>query len=116
MQERVAATHLRVVKVASESSFAYMLTEALGRSKIEVFCAEIGQSEPCAEKLDKESKGVKKPRKSSLRLKQLKWMKRSRTGSRTQKLQGPRTSWRMQDAKIKNDSKVEKLQWVHTTY
>ena len=24
------------------------------------FCAEIGQTEPCAETLDKESKGVKK--------------------------------------------------------
>ena len=37
-----------------------MLTKALGRLKIEEFCAEIGQTEPCAETLDKESKGVKK--------------------------------------------------------
>ena len=48
------------MKVASESNPADMLTKALGRSKIEEFCAEIGQTEPCAEKLDKESKGVKK--------------------------------------------------------
>ena len=60
LQERVAAKHLRVVKVASESNPADMLTRALGRSKIEEFCAEIGQTEPCAETLDKESKGVKK--------------------------------------------------------
>ena len=60
LQERVAAKHLRVVKVAPETKPADMLTKALGRSKIEEFCAEIGQTEPCAETLDKESKGVKK--------------------------------------------------------
>ena len=60
LQERVAAKHLRVVEVASESNPADMLTKALGRSKIEEFCAEIGQTEPCAETFDKESKGVKK--------------------------------------------------------
>ena len=56
LQERVAAKHLRVVKVASESNPADMLTKALGRSKTEEFCAEIGRTEPCAETLDKESK------------------------------------------------------------
>ena len=60
LQGRVAAKHLRVVKVASESNPADMLTKAFGRSKIEEFCAEIGQTEPCTETLDKESKGVKK--------------------------------------------------------
>ena len=60
LQERVAAKHSRVAKVASESNPADMLTKALGRSKVEEFCAEIGQTEPCAETLDKESKGVKK--------------------------------------------------------
>ena len=60
LQERVAAKHLRVVKLASESNSADMLTKALGRSKIAEFCAEIGQTELCAETLDKESKGVKK--------------------------------------------------------
>ena len=44
LQERVAAKHSRVVKVASESNPADMLTKALGRSKIEEFCAEIGQT------------------------------------------------------------------------
>ena len=92
LQERVAAKHLRVVKVASESNPADMLTKAPERSKVEEFCAVIGQTEPRAETLDKESKGVKKPKKSSLRLKQLKWMKRSRTSLRMQELQGPRTS------------------------
>ena len=60
LQERVAAKHLRVVKVASESNPTDMLTKSRARSKIEEFCAEIGQTEPCAETLDKESKGVKK--------------------------------------------------------
>ena len=49
LQERVAAKHLRVVKVASESNPADMLTKAFGRSKIEEFFADIGQTEPCAE-------------------------------------------------------------------
>ena len=60
LQERVAAKHLRVGKVASASNPADMLPKALGRSKVEEFCTEIGQTEPCAETLDKESKGVKK--------------------------------------------------------
>ena len=60
LQERVAAKHLRVVKVASESNPADMFTKALARSKIGEFCAKIGQTGPCAETLDKESKGVKK--------------------------------------------------------
>ena len=59
LQERVATKHLRVVKVASESNPADTLTKALRRSKIEEFCAEIGQTD-CAATLDKESKGVKK--------------------------------------------------------
>ena len=50
------------MKVASESNPADMLTKAHGRLKIEEFCAEIGQTEPCAETLDKEFKGVKKPK------------------------------------------------------
>ena len=62
LQERVAAERLRVWKVASESNPADMLTEAFGRSKIEEFCVEIGQTEPRAETVDKESKGAKKPK------------------------------------------------------
>ena len=39
--ERVAAKHSRVVKVAPESNPADILTKALGRSKVEDFCAEV---------------------------------------------------------------------------
>ena len=42
-QERVAAKHSRVVKVATESNPAAMLTKALGRSKMDELCEEIGQ-------------------------------------------------------------------------
>ena len=34
-----------------------MLTKVFGRSRIEEFCAEIGQIELCEETLDKEFKG-----------------------------------------------------------
>ena len=61
LQERVAAKHLRVVIVASESNPADMLTKTLGRSKVEEFSAEIGQTELRAETVDRESKGAKKP-------------------------------------------------------
>ena len=44
LQERIAAKHLRFVKVASESNSADMLKKALGRSKVEEFCAEIRQT------------------------------------------------------------------------
>ena len=60
LQERVAATHLRVVKVATESNPADMLTKALGRSTVEEFCAEIGQSESHAKTVDKKFKEVNK--------------------------------------------------------
>ena len=80
LQERVTAKHLRVVKVATESNLAHMLTKALGRSKVEEFCAEIGQTEPRAKTVDKESKGAKKPKEVKFAVEmQLKWMKRSRT-------------------------------------
>ena len=88
LQERVAAKHLRVMKVASESNPADMLTKALGRKKLR----------NSVQRLDKlnihwtRNPKARKPRKSSLRLKHLKWMKRSRTSLRMQELQGPRTS------------------------
>ena len=41
LQEREAAKHLRVVKVATESNPADMLTKTLEKSKVEEFCAEI---------------------------------------------------------------------------
>ena len=105
LQERVAAKHLRVVKVASESNPAHMLTKAFGTSKIEEFCAEIGQTEPCAQTLDKESKEVKK-------FKEVKFA--------IEAIEMDETVWnRFQDARIaktKNklkESTVEKLQWIH---
>ena len=55
-QERAAAKHLRLVKVATESNPADMLTKTLGRSKVEEFCAEIGQTDARAETMDKESR------------------------------------------------------------
>ena len=58
-QERAAANHLRVVKVATESNPADVLTKARARSKVEEFCAEIGQTEPHAKTVDKRFKKVK---------------------------------------------------------
>ena len=63
LQERVGAKHLRIVKVATESNPADMLTKALGRSKVEEFCAEIGQTEPHPQKADKKPKEVKRLKK-----------------------------------------------------
>ena len=60
LQERVAAKHLGVVKLATESNLADMLTKALGRWKVEEFCAEIGQTEAHAKTVDKKPKEVKK--------------------------------------------------------
>ena len=56
-KERVAAKHLRVVEVATESNPAEMLTKALGRTKVEEFCAEIGQTETSCEDGGQETQG-----------------------------------------------------------
>ena len=40
-----------------------MLTKALGRSKVEEFCAEIGQTEPHARTVDKKPEEVKQLKK-----------------------------------------------------
>ena len=103
LQERVAAKHLRVVKVATDSNPADMLTKTLGRSKVKGFCAEIGQTEPHAETVDKEFKGVKKP-------KEVKFAVETTEMNETvkNKLKDARI------AKVKNESKVEKLQRTHT--
>ena len=63
LQERAAEKHLRVVKVATGSNPADMLTKALGRSKVEEFWAEIGQTEPHAMTVGKKPKEVKKLKK-----------------------------------------------------
>ena len=115
LQERVAAKHLRVVKAASELNPADMLTKALGRSKIEEFCAEIGQTEPCAETLDKEFKGVKKTKEVKFAVEAIEMdetvknrFKDARIARAKKKLKDARI------AKIKNESKAEKLRWIHT--
>ena len=110
----LADLHLRVVRVASESNLADMLTKAHGRSKIEEFCAEIGQTEPCAETLDKESKGVKKTKEVKFAVEAIEMdeavknrFKDARIARAKNKLKDARI------ARIKNESKVEKLQWMH---
>ena len=115
LQERVAAKHLRVVKVASELNPADMLTKDLGRSKVEEFCAEIGQTEPCAETLDKEFEGVKKTKEVKFAVEAIEMdetvknrLKDARIARAKNKLKDARI------AKIKNESKVEKLRWIHT--
>ena len=96
-QERVAAKHLRDAKVATESIPADMLANALGRSKVEEFCAEIGQTEPHAKTVDKKSKEVKKLKKVKFAVDGWKrMMQRSRTSRRMQGMQRSRTSRRMQ--------------------
>ena len=63
IQEREAAQHLRVVKEATESNPEDMLTNALGRSKLEESGAEIGQTERHAKTVDKKPKEVKQLKK-----------------------------------------------------
>ena len=97
LQERVAAKHLRFVKVATESNPADMLTKALGRSKVEEFCAEIGQTEPHAKTMDKKPKEVKKLKKVKFAVEAM--------------------EIEPNDAKIKNESKDAKLRkWMSICY
>ena len=60
LQERVEAKHLRVVRVATESNPADMLTKAFVRSQVDEFCAEIGQTEPHAKMVKRKPNEVKK--------------------------------------------------------
>ena len=113
--EDAAAKHLRVVKVASESNPADMLTKDVGRSKIEEFCAEIGQTEPCAETLDKESKGVKKTKEVKFAVEAIEMDEMVKNRFKNARI--VRAKNMLKDAriaKIKNESKVEKLQWMRT--
>ena len=103
------------MKVASESNPADMLTKIFGRSKVEEFCAEIGQTEPRAETVDKESKGAKKPKEDKFAVETMEMggtvknkLKDARIAKAKNKLKHARI------AKIKNESKVEKLQWMQT--
>ena len=115
LQERVAAKHLRVVKVASESNLADMLTKAFGRSKIEDFCAEIGQTERCTETLDKESKGVKKTKEVKFAVEAIEMDDSVKNRFKDASIARAKNKFKdARIAKIKNESKVEKLQWMYT--
>ena len=73
-----------------------MLAKALGRSKVEELCAEIGRTKPHAKAVDKKPKEVKFA---------VEAMEMDETVKN-----------RFKDAKIaraKNESKVENLQWMH---
>ena len=103
-----------LVKVASESNPADMLTKAFGRSKIEEFCADIGQTEPCAETLDKESKGVKKTKEVKFAVKAIEMGETVKNRFKDARI--TRAKNKVKDARIakmKNESKVEKSQWMH---
>ena len=113
LQERVAAKHLRIMKVASESDPADMLTKALGRLKIEEFCAEIGQTEPCAETLDKEFKGVKKLKEVKFAVQAIEMDEMVRNRFKDARIERAKNKLK-KIAKIKNDSKIQKLQWMYT--
>ena len=114
-KKRVAAKHLRVVKVATGSNPADMLTKTLGRWKMEEFCAEIGQTEPRAETEDKECDGAKKPKEVKFAVETMgtdetvkNKLKDSRIAKAKNKLKDARS------AKDKNESKDATLRWMHT--
>ena len=71
--------------------------------KLEEFCAEIGQTEPRAETLDKESKGVKKRKEVKFAVEAIEMDETAKN-----KLKDARI------ARAKNEPKVEKLQWMRT--
>ena len=101
------------MKVASESNLADMLTKALRRLKIEEFCAEIGQTESCAETLDKEFEGVKKLKEVKFAVEAIEMDETVRNRFKDARIERAKNKLK-KIAKIKNDSKVEKLQWVYT--
>ena len=111
-QEREAAKHLRVVKVATESNPADMLTKALGSSKVEEFCAEIGQTEPRAETVDKEAKKPKEVKFAVETMDMNETVKNKLKDARVSKIKKKLKDARI--AKIKNESKDAKLQQMHT--
>ena len=81
--------HSRVVKVATESNPADMLTQALGRSKVEEFCADWSDRTSC-EDGGQETQGSQEAQESQvLQLKRwrcCRMMQRSRTSRRMKKL------------------------------
>ena len=112
LQDRVAAKHFRAVKVAKESNPADMATKALGRSKMEEFCEEIGQTEPHAKTVDKKPTEAKKPKTVKFAVDTNDKMIQNKLKNSTiamikNKLKNSRI------AKIKNESKDAKLRWMH---
>ena len=113
VQERVAGKHLRVVKVATESNPADMLTKTLGRSKVDEFCAEIGQTEPRAEAVDKESKVAKKPKEVTCAVETMEMNETAKNklkDARVSKIKNKLVDAKL--AKIKNESKDARLRWM----
>ena len=100
LQDSVAAKHFRFEKVATEPKLADMLTKALGRSKMEEFCEEVGQTELHAKTVDKKPKEAKKP-------KTVKFAADTNDETIRNKLKDSRI------AKIKTESKDAKLRWMH---
>ena len=90
------------MKGASELNPADLLTKALERSKIEEFCTEIGQTEHCAETLDKESKGVKKTKEVKFAVEAIEMDETIKNKFKDARV-----------ARAKNESKVGKLRWIH---
>ena len=75
----------------------------------------IGQTEPSAETLDKESKGVKKTKEVKFAVEAIEMDETGKNTFKDAKI--ARAKNKLKDAriaKIKNESKVEKLQWMHT--
>ena len=103
LQERVAAKHVRVVKVATEPND--MLTKALGRSKVEEFCAEIRQTEPHAKTVDKKPKEAKKLNKVKFAVEAME------VEPNDAKIKNEPKDAKF--AKIKNESKDAKWRWMH---
>ena len=106
LQECVAAKHLRIVKVATEPNPAVMLTKALGRSKVEELCAEIGQTEPHAKTVDKKPKEVKK-------------LKKVKFAVEATEIEPNNAKFKNEPknatfAKAKNESTGAKSRWMHT--
>ena len=92
-----------------------MLTKTLGRSKVEEFCAEIGQTEPRAETVDKEFKGATKPKEVKVAVETMEMDETVKNNLKDARIAKAKNKFKdARIAKIKNESKVGKLQWVGT--
>ena len=80
-----------------------MLTKALGETKVDELCAEIGQTEPHAKTLDKKPKKLKKIKFPDETME-------ANDGAVKNKLMDSRT------ATIKDEPMNAKLRWMHSMY